>query len=269
MDGRGRTGRARPPLASRSLGAGAVRPASARPGPGPTFAAPSRAFQEAQLFKTRLLNRTVHALATPLTPLSLRFPVLRRLGPLNPRQQDCVAAMETGMSRLASVVSELTAVAQLESGVVPIQEAPVELRSLLADLSTRSRPAPLRLEPCPPVVCHGDATRLRDAFSTLIEHVAARAGRGVRARVHRTRGAARVRFAEDNGETWSKGRQAVPLWAIADPGADPNGSRAMLAMFRAEAILMRHGGAAWSEAEDPRTVCVLLPRAPGARRAGP
>lgn len=122
-----------------------------------------------------LLSLCSHELRGPLTPVFgfLNLLLKETLGPVNERQRDALEVIQRSFGLLSQVLGELSELSQLEAGKAPFNRGTVNLSSVLRDsiaglpqLPGRAVTVSLVADGALPV--HGDAVRLRDAFSAIL-----------------------------------------------------------------------------------------------------
>lgn len=127
----------------------------------------------------KLLSLAVHELRTPVSVISgyLRM-LLRHFGSnLTEQQRKIIEDSERSCTTLSSMMADLSDLANLEAGHLPLARARVNLVPLLGAAATaassdgdRSRALDLHLPDSPAWVV-GDQMRLRDAFTTIFSAV--------------------------------------------------------------------------------------------------
>ena len=122
-----------------------------------------------------LLRLSAHEVRSPLTPVVgyLRMLLKENFGPLTEQQRNALEQMQRSCGKMSQVLEELSDLARLESGQVPFDRRTVNLTSILSDsiaglpeLPERAVILSLIADAAFPV--HGDAVRLRTAFSAIL-----------------------------------------------------------------------------------------------------
>ncbi|MBA2305221.1 MAG: hypothetical protein H0W08_21685 [Acidobacteria bacterium] len=124
----------------------------------------------------RLLSLAVHEFRTPITVVAgyIRMLLKDRAGALNEQQRRLLEEAEKSCGRLAGLVSEMSDLASLEAGTVPLPRTKVDLPAVLAEavtglppLTDREIRVELQVTDGTATVL-GDATRLRAAFLAIL-----------------------------------------------------------------------------------------------------
>jgi signal transduction histidine kinase len=134
--------------------------------------------QQADLRKNEFLAMLAHELRNPLATLNMTLAILRRKPVTTPEE---LAARTDVMTRqvahLVRLVNDLTDVTRIEKGKVELQEAPVEVNSLVKDAiemtaaAIQQRRHALVFAPTPnDLWVHGDASRLLQVVSNVIHN---------------------------------------------------------------------------------------------------
>ena len=121
---------------------------------------------------SRLLSLTCHELRSPLGVIRGYLKWLEQQGDSLPEQyRQAVSATITASDRLAELLTELSALAQLQRRETAMARDPIPLDALAADLAagfgTHRRPISLTSGPLPAVAVLGDRTLLQAALDTL------------------------------------------------------------------------------------------------------
>jgi PAS domain S-box-containing protein len=137
------------------------------------------ALREADRRKDEFLAMLAHELRNPLAPITSSVQVLNLLGPRDARLQYARDAIDRQVRHLSRLVDDLLDVSRLSTGKVQLQKGPVELAAVLARAVETSRPLidARRHEltvavPDEPVWVDGDATRLAQVVSNLLNNAA-------------------------------------------------------------------------------------------------
>ncbi|GAC1600931.1 MAG: hypothetical protein NVS3B2_03470 [Ramlibacter sp.] len=134
--------------------------------------------QQADLRKNEFLAILAHELRNPLATLNMTLAILRRKPVTTPEE---LAARGEVMTRqiahLVRLVDDLTDVTRIEKGKVELQEAPVEVNSLVKDAlemtaaAIQHRRHAVVFSPTPNELwVHGDSSRLLQVFSNVIHN---------------------------------------------------------------------------------------------------
>ena len=92
---------------------------------------------EIAALREEFLTLTTHDLRSPLTVISgvIGFFTSGRLGELSPEQKNMVAMMERNTQNLIELVNDLLDAAKYESGLLQLELAPTDLRTLINEIS--------------------------------------------------------------------------------------------------------------------------------------
>jgi signal transduction histidine kinase len=124
----------------------------------------------------RLLSLSVHEFRTPISVAAgyVRMLLSDRAGAVSEQQRRMLQETEKSCARLSALVAELSDLANLEGGTAPLNRKPLDLRALLADaiaalpdVTDRDMQVDLTTGDGPAMV-HGDATRLKTAFASVV-----------------------------------------------------------------------------------------------------
>ncbi len=123
----------------------------------------------------QLLSLSAHELRSPLSVVAgyIRMLLQQRAGPLSDDQLRLLQEAEKSCGRLSAVLAELSELARLESGTAPFNRSSVDLSSVLSDAISSlpalpDRDLTARLVDAPAIFIHGDAVRLKAAFSAIL-----------------------------------------------------------------------------------------------------
>src|SRR5579883_742087 len=132
--------------------------------------------EEALARQRRFVSDIAHEIGTPLTTLAGNLEVLRRGGAADPAEfRETLEDVAAEFSRLAGAFSDLLLLAEADERG-QLDRRPVRLDLLLADLAdvwtqlAAQRGLSLEVEPLAPITVDGDATRLRQLVSELVEN---------------------------------------------------------------------------------------------------
>ncbi len=212
---------------------------------------------------SRTWSLAAHELRTPVSVISgyLRMLLQDQAGPLTEQQRRILEGAASSCTRIAMLLAEMSELEKFESGDVVVPDTPVDLASLVADVSGRlhegdDRGVRLEVRTASPVTVQGDPVRLTAALHVLVlAALRAHSGPGV---VVVECGAA---------------PDTAPGWAIVTIGDEAIDRAALSAVHAAQApfdewpgglglglsvarrVIEAHGGSVWSTP-------------PGARPAG-
>jgi signal transduction histidine kinase/CheY-like chemotaxis protein len=126
--------------------------------------------ESANIAKSAFLANMSHEIRTPMNGILGMANILRREG-VTPKQAERLDSIDTSAQHLLSVINNILDISKIEAGKFVLEEAPVAINSLLANvssiLSERAKAKNLRLlietEPLPTNL-FGDPTRLQQAL---------------------------------------------------------------------------------------------------------
>jgi PAS domain S-box-containing protein len=165
------------------------------------------ALREADRRKDEFLAMLAHELRNPLAPIVNATRILRRLAPLEPQVEDMRELIERQAEQLTTLVDDLLEVSRITQGRITLRKANVEVMGIVARAIETSRPLidarhhHLAVSlPTDPVRVEGDAARLAQAISNLLNNAAKYTDDGgeIQLRVEVDRGEAVIRV-RDNG----------------------------------------------------------------------
>ena len=123
----------------------------------------------------QLLSLSAHELRSPLSVVAgyIRMLLQQRAGPLSDDQLRLLQEAEKSCGRLSAVLAELSELARLESGTAPFNRSSVDLSTVLSEAISSMPALPDRVQTArlvdgPAIFVHGDAVRLKAAFSAII-----------------------------------------------------------------------------------------------------
>jgi signal transduction histidine kinase len=119
---------------------------------------------------------SVHEFRTPITVVAgyIRMLLKERAGPLNEQQRRMLEEAEKSCARLSALLVEMSDLANLEAGTGAMNTSAVDVHGLLSDAIAAMPPAgdspvEILLTTSPGgASVHGDAVRLKTAFSSLL-----------------------------------------------------------------------------------------------------
>ena len=137
------------------------------------------ALREADRRKDEFLAMLAHELRNPLAPILNAVQLLRLLGLRGPRLDGARDMIERQVSHLVRLVDDLLDVSRVSRGKIQLQKGPLDLRAVVRLAVETSRPLiearRHRLamsSPSEPVPVDGDATRLAQVVSNLLNNAA-------------------------------------------------------------------------------------------------
>ncbi len=166
--------------------------------------------EAANLAKSTFLANMSHEIRTPLNGIVGMAHVLRRAG-VSATQADRLDKIDTAAGHLLEIINDILDISKIEAGKFAIEQAPVSIAKLLADVTAiigerlRAKGLAFKVESATfPEGLHGDATRLQQALLNYLTNAAKFTEKGsvlLRAvRAAEDGGALTVRFeVEDTG----------------------------------------------------------------------
>jgi signal transduction histidine kinase len=136
--------------------------------------------EQADLRKNEFLTILAHELRNPLATLNMTLAILRRKANITPEELvQRSEVMTRQIAHLVRLVDDLTDVTRVDKGKVELQEAPVELNSLVKDAlemtaaAIDARHHAVVFRPCPEDLwVHGDASRLLQVIGNVLHNAA-------------------------------------------------------------------------------------------------
>ena len=123
----------------------------------------------------KLLSLSAHELRSPLSVVAgyIRMLLKDRAGPLSDQQRRLLEEAEKSCGRLSTLLAEISDLSQLEAGTAPFNRGTVNLHAVLTDTIAAlpelpDRPVTIDLAADNAITVHGDAVRLRTAFSSIL-----------------------------------------------------------------------------------------------------
>jgi PAS domain S-box-containing protein len=235
--------------------------------------------REVDRLKTYLINTASHELRTPLTPLILQLDLLRTtdLGSLSGVQRRALGVIERNTWRLAELVQDLLAVAQLQDGRIALAHERIDLAPVVRTAIKAHRPAAarsgVRLDARLGEGLHvdGDGPRLGQVLGHLLATATEASPRGGAVRLEAARRDGEVVVeVEDQGAGLTAEEQAQmfqPFGAITDPAGARSG-RAGVGLVLSRFVVERLGGRVWAApaTEGPGAVIGFALPATGGRQ---
>ncbi len=124
----------------------------------------------------KLLSLSAHEFRSPLSVVAgyIRMLLKDRAGPVSDQQRRLLEEADKSCGRLSHVLAELSELSQLESGTAPFNRGTVHLTPLLAEVVAAlpeppERAVPVVLIGSSDASIHGDAVRLKAAFSSILQ----------------------------------------------------------------------------------------------------
>jgi len=124
----------------------------------------------------QLLSLSSHEFRSPLTVVAgyVRMLLQERAGPLGDEQRRLLKEAEKSCGRLSQLLAELSELSQLESGTSPFNRGTVNVKTMLDDAIASlpdlpDRAVTIGLTADTNLAVHGDASRLRTAFASILQ----------------------------------------------------------------------------------------------------
>jgi signal transduction histidine kinase len=138
------------------------------------------ALQQADLRKNEFLAILAHELRNPLATLNMTLAILARKASVTPEEiKQRSEVMTRQIGHLVRLVDDLTDVTRIDKGKLLMQEAPVEINSLVKDAlemtaaAIEQRRHVVIFEPTPDDLwAHGDASRLLQVVTNVVQNAA-------------------------------------------------------------------------------------------------
>jgi PAS domain S-box-containing protein len=157
--------------------------------------------------KDEFLAMLAHELRNPLAPIRTAGEVLAQALPADPRLQQAVAMIQRQSRQLTRLVDDLLDVSRITRGRIELERAPLALATIVdqavetvAAQAAARRQRLLVQRPDPGLGVHGDATRLVQCLTNLLNNAVkfTPAGGEIRLRIEPAAGAVRIAV-EDTG----------------------------------------------------------------------
>jgi signal transduction histidine kinase len=139
----------------------------------------AEALREADQRKDEFLATLAHELRNPLAPISNALEILRRAGDDPAKAAKAREMMQRQLGQMVRLVDDLIDVSRITTGKLGVRRAVFDLRAALRDsvetvrplIDARRHALEVRL-PSEPLTVDGDATRLAQVFSNLLNNAA-------------------------------------------------------------------------------------------------
>jgi signal transduction histidine kinase len=136
-----------------------------------------RAAEVANRLKTEFLNNVSHELKTPVNGIAGMAELMTTTG-MSDEQQEYVDTIQSCSMALIHLINEILDFSELETGRLRLHRSPVDVSTLLDDISTavrasvRQKPISVEVSSFPdlPVRCLGDEKRIRQVLMHLCEN---------------------------------------------------------------------------------------------------
>jgi signal transduction histidine kinase len=210
----------------------------------------------------RLVSLAVHELRTPATVVSgyLRMLLKDRVGALSDDQRRLVEEADKSCGRISALLAEMSDLAHLELGDVPLAQQTVDLAAVLRDVVENAATGPdfatvTVTEIAGPVELSGDPARLRAAIAAIL--------RCVQRELPTSSIAVRLEAQSGSVVVAIGSPENVPSLAraeSAEPAFDELRGGMGLALPLARRVIERHGGRLAVLPDNPRAgAAVVLP----------
>jgi PAS domain S-box-containing protein len=184
-----------------------------------------QALKEADRRKDEFLATLAHELRNPLAPISNAIQLLRRADGPQPADR-LVGIVERQVRQIVRLVDDLMEIARISRGKIELDRRPLALAGIVRDAVEASRPQVERAchhidvaVPDEPLIVHGDAVRLTQVLTNLVNNAAKYTDPGGRIELAARREGARVALTvRDNG----RGIPAAELPRVFDMFAQPH-----------------------------------------------
>jgi signal transduction histidine kinase len=224
--------------------------------------------------KTQLIDTMAHELNTPLTPVLIKFQMLRtgRFGPVTPEQQEAVASIERNLARLQDLIGQVVLATQLQAGEVRMHPVPVALRPWLeevvqpfsAQAHDEGRPFSVRIADA---TARLDPERMRLVLKALLSNAFRHAPPPAEVRISAAaEGPDLVIEVRDGGPGFTPEQAAnlfQPFRHARDHASDSRAG-AGLGLFLVRGLVEAHGGQVGARSDGPGKGAAFRLRIPGA-----
>ncbi|HUR61983.1 MAG TPA: PAS domain S-box protein [Candidatus Thermoplasmatota archaeon] len=222
--------------------------------------------EELTRMRTEFIAKASHELNTPLTPVLLEVQSLKEVQGLDARQVLSLASIERNVMRLAVLVKDLLAAADLNMNRLDLNPSPIDLRDLVSDAVASFRPqaqkmgVTLHIAADQAVPAFADRDRVMQVLFNVVGNAIKFTPRG---------GSVTVTAAELDGQALAtiadtglgfsetdRGNLFLPFGRLHEdkPGAPPGTG---LGLFIAKGIIEESGGEIWAESPGPGRGCTF------------
>jgi signal transduction histidine kinase len=226
--------------------------------------------------KSQLINTVAHELNTPLTPILLKFSLLRtgRFGELSAGQREVVDSIERNLAKLQVLVEQVVLSTQIQTGRLTVVPTEFEVDAWVAGVASRfeaqaqadGRRFSVSAETG--ATLQGDRGRLDRVLTSLVDNAFRFSGKGDPIEVTATRTDSQVLVrVRDAGRGLTPEQRALLFQPFRHPH-DPKEvtvSGAGLSLYIAKAIVDSHGGRLWADSPGSgqgATFTISLPMKP-------
>ncbi|MBO0697194.1 MAG: PAS domain S-box protein, partial [Zavarzinella sp.] len=223
--------------------------------------------READRQKDAFLAMLAHELRNPLAPVLNAVQVIRLRGPADPVLNQQREVIERQVGQMKRLLDDLLDVARITRGAIQVQKAPFDLRDAIKNAVEAARPHmaakkhDLRVSlPDEPLVLEGDATRLTQVFSNLLNNAAKYTDPGGRVRLTALKAGtgpggpveAVIRVTDTGvGMTPDMVARAFDLFAQADQSLDRSQGGLGIGLTLVRRLVALHGGTVTAASEGP------------------
>jgi signal transduction histidine kinase/CheY-like chemotaxis protein len=240
----------------------------------------SSALRAADRRKDEFLATLAHELRNPLAPVTNSVQILKLKAPADADIAWARDVIERQVGHMARLLDDLLDVGRITTNKLRLRKSRVDLRPILETAVETSRPLlesgrhalELRLPPSP-VWIDGDAVRLAQVFSNLINNAAKYTDRGGRIEVAVEAGPEVSVCVRDNGI--GVARETLPhlfeMFSQAAPALDRSQGGLGIGLFLVKSLVDLHGGSVEAKSEGPgrgSEFIVHLPAASPGEAAG-
>ncbi len=215
---------------------------------------------QAEGAKRDLVALIAHDLRTPLASVQGHVQLLRRRASRDsgrdPSEVQSLESIAQGALRMNAMIQELLDASRLESGVVPLSRAPLEMSGLVALVVAELSPTEERERvtvgtSAPPVIAFVDKQRIERVIANLLSNALKYSPphAPVRVDVRRSAGEAVVTVADRGPGIPSEQLPLLFQRFVRVERADPDPGGFGLGLFIARLIVEAHGGRIWAESQ--------------------
>ncbi|MES2153806.1 MAG: HAMP domain-containing sensor histidine kinase [bacterium] len=206
--------------------------------------------------KSQLINTVAHEINTPLTPILLKFSLLRKgtFGPLSKEQEAAVVAIERNLGRLQVLVEQVVLAMQIQTGRVRLAVASTAVGPWVEAIAGPFA-AQAAADGCSLSVSSAngqvvmDPERMGRVLASFLSNALRHGGSGVHVALHAAVSATEMTVeVRDDGAGFTPEQGAVlfePFRHARDPGHDVQAG-AGLSLFLARGIVGLHHGRTWA-----------------------